>query len=316
MTADLAAPVLAAGAVCWRRRGRTTEVLVISRPRHRDVSLPKGKVEETESLPEAAVREIREETGFSVHLGLPLGVTEYVLPNGRDKTVTYWAAEVPLAELARGRFRPNDEVDGLDWVSIAKARRLLSYERDVEVLQRFATAAASGDLDSFRLIVLRHAKAAFDSASGRDADRKLTARGEEQARAVVPGLLAWGPHSVISSPAARCVATVAATAKALEKNVKKNVAISQDGWEAAAHDPRAIRELVQRRVGKGRTAVLCSHAPVLPELLEQIARITHSPNGGRMTRAGILGTAEYTVVHLSAAEPHSILAMETHAAPV
>ena len=77
-------PVLAAGAVCWRRRGDRVEVLVIFRPKYRDTSLPKGKVDAGESVPEAAIREIREETGFAVTLGVPLGTTEYLLPNGKD----------------------------------------------------------------------------------------------------------------------------------------------------------------------------------------------------------------------------------------
>lgn len=312
MTLADAAPVLAAGAVCWRRRSGRIEVLLISRPGHRDTSFPKGKVEEGETLPETAVREIREETGFSVALGVPLGSTEYVLPNGRDKVVAYWAAEVPQTELEKGRFTPNAEVDRLEWLPIAKARRALSYERDGEVLQRLSALAAAGSLESFALIALRHAKAAFDSPSGRDADRRLTSRGEEQARAVAALLQAWGPHTVVSSPAARCLATVAPLAKSLGRKPKPNVAIGQDGWESVGHDPRGIRRLVERRLAKGRTTVLCSHAPVLPEILEQVAETTGSPNGGRMTRAGILGTAEFTVVHVARTEPHRIVGLETH----
>jgi 8-oxo-dGTP pyrophosphatase MutT (NUDIX family)/phosphohistidine phosphatase SixA len=316
MTDATVAPVLAAGAVCWRRRAKSVEVLLISRPRHGDVSLPKGKVDEGESLPQAAVREVAEETGFSVSLGLPLGTTEYVLPaNGRDKVVTYWSAKVTKAELERGRFTPSAEVDTLEWVPLAKARRRLSYERDGEVLQRFAELAVTGELDGFQLIVLRHAKADFDSSSGLDADRKLNARGRAQARAIAPALAVWGPTRVVSSNAARCVATVTPFAKAAGIEVRTTAAISQDGWEAAGHDPSAIRALVEKRIAKGRTTVLCSHAPVLPEILEQIAEATGSPNGGRMTRAGILGTAEYTVVHLSGVAPHRILAIETHSVP-
>jgi 8-oxo-(d)GTP phosphatase len=96
--------------------------------------------------------------------------------------------------------------------------------------------------------------------------------------------------------------------------VKEHAAISQDGWEASGHDPAAIRKVVGRRIEKGITTVLCSHAPVLPEILEQIAELTQSPNGGRITRAGILATAEFTVVHLAAAAPHHVLGFETHAA--
>lgn len=308
-------PVLAAGAVCWRRRAKSFEVLLVSRPHRNDVSLPKGKTEPSESLPETAVREVLEETGYQVHLGVPLGSTTYVLPSGRDKTVVYWAAEVPKEELERGVFVPSDEVTEVEWVPLAKVGKRLTYPRDAELVQRFAELAVTGELESFALIALRHAKAAFDSPSGTDADRRLTPRGQAQARAVVPVLAAWGPTRIVSSTAARCLATVAPLAKATGIEVKKSQQLSQDGWETAQHDAAGVREVIDRRVSKGRTTVLCSHAPVLPEILEQIAEATGSPNGGRMTRAGILGTAEFTVVHLSAKAPHHILAIETHSAP-
>lgn len=313
---DLAvAPVLAAGAVCWRRRAKSYEVLLISRPAQGDVSLPKGKVDPGESLPQTAVREVAEETGYDVRLGVPLGTTSYVLPNGRDKTVAYWAAHVTKDELERGVFAPTDEVSSLEWVALARVRRRLTYERDADVVQRFAELAVSGELESFALIALRHAKAAFDSPSGADADRRLTARGAAQAKAIVPALAAWGPSRVVSSPAVRCMSTVGPFAKAQGIEVKRAPAISQDGWEAAGHDPGGVRELVDRRLAKGRTTVVCSHAPVLPEILEQIAEATGSANGGRMTRAGILATAEFAVVHVAAKAPHRILAVETHAVP-
>jgi len=314
VTSPPSTPVLAAGAVCWRRRGDRVEVLVILRPKYNDTSLPKGKVDPGESVPEAAIREIREETGFAVTLGVPLGTTEYTLPNGKDKVVYYWAAEVSQAELERGRFTPTDEVDRLEWMSVTRARRLLSYERDQEVLARFAAIATRDGIASFALLVLRHAKAAFDSKSGRDADRKLLPRGEEQAAEVVPALLAFGPRRILSSPAARCVATVVPLAKRLGVKVKEHPAVSQDGWEASGHNPAAIRKVLGRRIEKGLTTVICSHAPVLPEILEQIAELTDSPNGGRITRAGILATAEFTVVHLAANPPHHVLGFETHAA--
>jgi 8-oxo-(d)GTP phosphatase len=315
MSDPTTAPVLAAGAVCWRRRASSVEVLIVSRPHRGDVGLPKGKVEPDESVPQTAVREVLEETGYQIALGVPLGSTTYVLPNGRDKTVFYWAAEVSKAELERGTFVPNDEVNAVEWVPLAKVAKRLSYERDVELLQRFAELAVTGELASFALIALRHAKAAFDSPSGADADRRLTPRGHVQARAVAPALAAWGPTRIVSSTAARCLATVAPLAKATGIEVKKAPAISQDGWETSRHDPHGLREIVDRRVSKGRTTVLCSHAPVLPEILEQIAEATGSPNGGRMTRAGILGTAEFSVVHLAAKAPHRILAIETHSVP-
>src|SRR3954462_2963493 len=93
-TAVVTTPVLAAGAVVWRVIDGQTKVLLVHRTQHKDVSLPKGKVDPGATLPQTAVREIFEETGLTVTLGAPLGVVEYTLPNGRDKIVHYWSAEV------------------------------------------------------------------------------------------------------------------------------------------------------------------------------------------------------------------------------
>ena len=55
--------------------------------------------------------------------------TEYVDRKGRAKLVRYWIMR-PLS----GQFEANREVDELRWVSLAEAERLLSYERDRELL--------------------------------------------------------------------------------------------------------------------------------------------------------------------------------------
>lgn len=55
--------IYAAGAVCWRLIDGKVHVLVIHRTVYGDVTIPKGKVDPGESLPQTAVREIEEETG-------------------------------------------------------------------------------------------------------------------------------------------------------------------------------------------------------------------------------------------------------------
>ena len=70
--------------------------------------------------------------------------------------------------------------------------------RELGSLAGKASYNEAGELESFALIALRHAKAAFDSPSGRDTDRRLTPRGQAQARAVVPALAAWGPTRIVS----------------------------------------------------------------------------------------------------------------------
>ncbi len=124
--------VRAAGGVVWRRRGGDLEVVVVHRPKYDDWTFPKGKLDPGETEKEAAVREVVEETGFECELGRRLHSTSYVDAKGRPKRVDYWAMTV-----SGGRFRPNDEVDELRWVPIAKVERLLSYDHDLEVLRSF-----------------------------------------------------------------------------------------------------------------------------------------------------------------------------------
>ena len=66
-------PILAGGAVVTREdQPRGTEVLIIHRKRYDDWTLPKGKIEVGESVPACAVREVREETGVTIRLNVPL----------------------------------------------------------------------------------------------------------------------------------------------------------------------------------------------------------------------------------------------------
>jgi 8-oxo-dGTP pyrophosphatase MutT (NUDIX family) len=61
--------IYAAGAVLWKVVDKELKVLIVHRTQHKDVSIPKGKVDPGETLPETAVREIKEETGLDIALG-------------------------------------------------------------------------------------------------------------------------------------------------------------------------------------------------------------------------------------------------------
>jgi 8-oxo-dGTP diphosphatase len=132
MTAELPTPtdvVQAAGGLVVRRHDDVLEIALVHRPEHHDWSFPKGKLEEGESFEDAALREVREETGLDCRILRFIGHTEYVDRKGRPKAVAYW---VMAAE--GGSFSPNGEVDELRWVSLAEANFLLSYPRDRELV--------------------------------------------------------------------------------------------------------------------------------------------------------------------------------------
>ncbi|MDM4763776.1 NUDIX domain-containing protein [Galbitalea sp. SE-J8] len=311
MSSAATPPVLAAGAVCWRLVDGKPRVLLVHRAARADVSLPKGKVDPGETLPQTAKREVAEETGLRVDLGAPLGDIRYKLANGRDKVVYYWAAEVAEHALELASFVPNDEIASLEWVPLAKARKKLSYPYDADVLDRFADRFDRGVARTFAIVVLRHGKAVpADAWDGADATRPLLQRGNDQAVNVAPGIAAFAPAKLISSTAVRCRSTIAPLAGYLGEPVKETAAISQDSFEYGQAD---VAGVVAKRLAKCRTTVLCSHGPVIPEILGEIARQSHSPRSAALGRASSLGTGEFAVVHLSIADPAAgIVAVETH----
>ena len=303
--------VYAAGGVVWRLVDGKLTVLLIHRTAYRDVTLPKGKVDPGETLAETAAREIFEETGIRVSLGVPVGVSRYQMPNKRQKIVHYWSAEATEAAIRASAFVPNREIAAIEWVTPKKALKRLSYPVDVEILENFLQFVDDGVLATFPLIVLRHAKAVSrEEWKGKDAARPLSPRGRRQAGAIVGPLLAFGPRKIISSPAVRCMKTVVPLSSALGRRIEETKLISQDAWEEGASDARRI---VGERVRSRKPAVLCSHGPVLPEILTEIALATGTLRGSYLGSASALDPAAFSVVHLSATNPGSgIVAIETH----
>ena len=307
-----ATAIYAAGAVCWRVIDGRVHVLVVHRTAYGDVTIPKGKVDPGESLPRTAVREIAEETGLEVALGVPLGISRYPLPSGREKIVHYWAAEVSERAVQRSTFKPNSEIAALEWVTVKRARGYLSYEPDVEILDTFAKLLDQGVTSTFPLLLVRHGKAVSRNGwKGSDAARPLAERGVQQAAALVDTITAWAPRRIVTSPAVRCVTTVAPLAAATGIPIKRDEGISQDAWESGNDE---VRRVVGKRVRAGKPAVICGHGPVLPEMVREIALATATPLGSYVTDAAGLEPGAFSVVHLSATNSGSgIIAIETHA---
>jgi 8-oxo-(d)GTP phosphatase len=304
-------PVIAAGAVCWRIVDGKIRVLLIHRERHNDVSFPKGKVDPGESVTEAAVREIEEEVGLRVVLGAPLGASEYTLPGGREKVVHYWTAEVDDDTLEASTFAPNDEVFHCEWVSVRKARKMLTYAHDREVLDRVSARIDADTLRTFAIIALRHAKAvAPHSFDGPDHERTLQPRGVEQAEISARAIAPYRPEKLISSDAERCLSTMQPLAKLTGLKVKVSHKLSQDAHESGEGDvPLIVRKRLKKRV----TAVLCSHGPVLPEIISELCAQTGTRVDSSIRASALLEVASFTVLHFAVENPAAgVIALETH----
>lgn len=303
--------IIAAGAVCWRLVKGKVRVLLVHRVTHADVSLPKGKLDPGETIPQTAVREVEEETGLRVALGVPLLTIEYPLGAGRDKVVHYWAAEVTEEVFAQSTFRPNQEIAALEWLPIDKARKALSYEHDREVLDGFAALVDAHRIRTFAIIAVRHAKTiAPANWDGPDATRPLLHRGLDQAESIAPAIAAFHPVKLISSTAARCRATLEPLSSLIGVPISATADISQD---AHARGDARVAKVVRRRLAKRKTAVLCSHGPVLPEIIAEVARQTGTDMDAALRGAAELSTGDFNVLHVSLDHPEGgLVAVETH----
>jgi 8-oxo-dGTP diphosphatase len=126
--------VRAAGGLVWRRddAGRV-EIAMIHRPSYDDWTFPKGKRDPGETTKECALREVLEETGLVCELGIELTRTAYIDRKGRPKSVRYWTMTV----VDSVPFEPGEEVDEVVWVPVPEIASLLTYDRDLAVLDSF-----------------------------------------------------------------------------------------------------------------------------------------------------------------------------------
>jgi len=117
--------VAAAGGLLWRQSPRGPELALVHRPRYNDWSLPKGKLQPGEGWLECALREVREETGFTAKPGSLAGCACYEA-RGVLKVVRFWNME----PVGGPQQRSGTEVDALQWVTPQEALEMLSYERE------------------------------------------------------------------------------------------------------------------------------------------------------------------------------------------
>lgn len=322
VTATRAPVVHAAGAVVWRVRGNRLEVALVHRPRYKDWSWPKGKLEDGESVPAAAVREVAEETGTPVVLGVPLPAMRYRTPDGVGKHVRYWAARVatdddaaPLSVRAPVRSATLEEIDDVVWVSTTTAADLLTRRTDLRPLDVVAGLWDRGRLATRVLVVARHGRARQRSAwDGGEATRPLTAQGHAQAEALVEVLAAFGVREIVTSPWERCLRTVAPYGERTGLPVHTVEALSE-----AAHvaDPAAAVHACTDYLTDPHDAVVVTHRPVLPAVLDAVSEATRRWTIGRLpAKDPYLRTGEVLVVHVCGADGASrVVALEQHRPP-
>lgn len=265
--------VNAAGAIIWRITAGELEVLMIHRDRYDDWSWPKGKIDAGETMPECAVREVFEEVGLDIELGIPLPAMTYMVGAG-PKVVYYWAAKAPTTKAVPD----GKETDAVRWCTPGMASKWLTNPGDLAPLEALVTAHRNGKLDTVPFIVARHAKAKPRSNWTREEGRRpLAATGQRQALAMARLLAAWRPTRVASSPWTRCVQSITPYVKAQNFTLKFIGAITEH--EATRH-PRKARKAIAKLLAKRRSQAVCTHRPVLPLVFAELTEHMSGPLAG------------------------------------
>ena len=97
---------------------------------------PKGHVEEGETEEETAIREVKEEVNVDVEIEKgPRYQLDYIIKGKEShKTVVYFIAKYKSGKIKR----QVEEVIDAKWVSIRKAKELISFENIRDILDRAA----------------------------------------------------------------------------------------------------------------------------------------------------------------------------------
>lgn len=123
-----------AGGVVYKFEEGDLKILLIVTKNGKVWSLPKGIVEKDESSEEAAIREIKEETGVDGEIIDELGEVSYWFIHKNEKyfkRVKYF-----LVKYTGGDINPDEEVDTAQWLSPKESLEKLTYKSDREILKK------------------------------------------------------------------------------------------------------------------------------------------------------------------------------------
>jgi 8-oxo-dGTP pyrophosphatase MutT (NUDIX family) len=136
-----------AGGVVYRRRGKKTEVALISVGEQQRWQLPKGLVGRGETPAEAALREVQEETGLTCEIVGELERVEYwyFSKGGALRVRFHKFVHFYLMRYVSGDVSGHDdEVNEARWFEVEEAEKMLAFKGEKKALREAKQMLASG----------------------------------------------------------------------------------------------------------------------------------------------------------------------------
>lgn len=300
--------VYAAGVVCWRPTKTGIEVALVYREKYDDWTFPKGKLDPGELLPETAVREVEEEAGIRIRLGRKLDVLSYKIGSGDTKEVHYWVSKVKDSAIAKSKFKPNKEIAKVEWIPAENGLKRLTYQHDRELLEKVIHWSEASELETRGLVILRHATATPRASwAGEEAKRPLLPEGKKQSKRLITLLDAYGPKRLVTSPWARCQQTVEPYSKKTKRTLIERSQLTELSNERG---PRKTKNVIEDTFGQTKNALICSHRPALPTIIEAFAKHAKKEVSLSLNDEPTLSPGEFFVLRVSISSKPKIIDYE------
>jgi 8-oxo-dGTP diphosphatase len=130
-------PWVGVGIVVWRG----DEILLVRRakpPRLGEWSIPGGAQSLGETVFEAAIREVREETGIAIRPTGIITVVDSIIRNAEQRPQFHYTLVEISAEWTAGEAVAADDVDDVRWATPAAAATLVKWDETLRIIDEAA----------------------------------------------------------------------------------------------------------------------------------------------------------------------------------